>query len=155
MPLTKNEITELALRYIAREEITDFPMQGDLLCFLERAIPENAVLKDSEGWHFGGYGICKEYEYDDESKPVGKWIWFNFISLSTFPPTKQVLKLQPPHVVKGLFQDTSRTNEIKIIKVPNYFLEDVPVETTPDKQTGLENEENNPDKKIVPFPRRK
>jgi hypothetical protein len=41
----------------------------------------------------------------------------HFASLSAFPPTAQVLKLQPPHVVKGRFSDADRTHEIRIIKV--------------------------------------
>jgi hypothetical protein len=39
------------------------------------------------------------------------------VSLSTFPPAAQVLKLQPPHIVKGRFQNPDRTKEFRILNV--------------------------------------
>ena len=122
MTLTNKEIINLALRYIPEDEIIDFPGEGDLFCFLERRLPEKKVLKDNEGWSFAGYGICKGYDYDHESKPKGKWLWFHFVSLNTFPPTRQFLKLQPPHIARGIFQNMQRTCEIKIVTIPKYFL---------------------------------
>ena len=121
--LTREKIIDLALRYISKDEVTDFPEEGDLFCFLERNLSENKVLKDSEGWTFAGYGICKGYDYDHESKPKGKWLWFYFTSLNTFPPTQQTFKLQPPHIVRGIFQNSQRSGEVKIIKIPKYFLD--------------------------------
>jgi hypothetical protein len=41
----------------------------------------------------------------------------HFVSLSTFPPSPQTIKLQPPHVIKGRFHDPARTREFRIIKV--------------------------------------
>jgi len=123
MNVTREEIIDFALRYISKDEITDFPEEGDLFCFLERRLPDNKVLKDNEGWNFAGYAICKGYAYDYESKPKGKWLWFYFTSLNTFPPTQQTFKLQPPHIAKGIFQDSQRSGEIKIIKIPKYFLD--------------------------------
>jgi hypothetical protein len=41
----------------------------------------------------------------------------HFASLAAFPPVAQVLKLQPPHVVKGRFQSADRSHEIRIVKV--------------------------------------
>lgn len=122
MNVTRDTIINLALRYIEKDEVTDFPEEGDLFCFLERRLPENKVLEDNEGWNFAGYAICKGYDYDYESKPKGKWLWFYFTSLNTFPPTRQTLKLQPPHIARGIFQNSQRSGEIKIIKIPRYFL---------------------------------
>jgi hypothetical protein len=117
MSITKEEITDLALRYLSAEEITDFPMNNDLFCLLMRPVPTDRILKEEEGWVFGGYGICNGYMFDEEAKPRGKWLWMHFASLSSFPPVEQVLKLQPPHVVKGRFQSADRSHEIRIIKI--------------------------------------
>jgi hypothetical protein len=148
MPLNHNEIIDLALRYISRNEIVDFPQPKDLFCILERKLPDNKEIKDSEGWRFSGYGVCKSYEYDLESKPEGKWLWFNFLSLMTFPPTQQSLKLQPPHIAKGRFHTVDKKGEIKIIRIPDYFQEDGPVqeEEAPDAENQSLND------KIIRFP---
>ena len=153
MTLTNKEIITLALRYIPGNEITDFPGEGDLFCFLERTLPENKVLKDSEGWNFTGYGICKGYDYDYESIPKGKWLWFYFISLNTFPPTQQTLKLQPPHIAKGIFQNLNRNGEIKIVKIPKYFLETEDTESSKKRIPGVADTtgKNN----ILQFPKEK
>ena len=117
MGLTRDEIINLALNYTSPEEITDFPFEGDVFCLLMRAIPIEGTLKEEEGWAFRGYGICIGYLADEQSKPAGKWLWMHFASLDSFPPNAQVLKLQPPHVVKGRFQNSERTHEIRILKV--------------------------------------
>lgn len=117
MGLLKEEILAYAARYISEDEHTDFPMDGDLFCLMSRALPSDRVLAAEEGWLFNGYGICGGYALDEDSKPAGKWLWLHFVSLATFPPAAQVLKLQPPHVVKGLFQSGDRSQEIRIIKV--------------------------------------
>ncbi len=121
MSLTKQEIITHALRYISEDDVVDFPENEDLFCFMERKLPENKVLKDSDGWRFAGYAVCKGYDFDYDSKPQGKWLWFNFLSLNTFPPTKQCLKLQPPHIARCIFQNPQRTGEVKIIRIPDYF----------------------------------
>jgi hypothetical protein len=115
--LSREEITDLALRYISREEISDFPFNGDLFCLLIRQLPADRVLPESEGWAFNGYGICTGYTHDEDAKPPGKWLWMHFASLASFPPVAQVLKLQPPHVVKGRFNSADRSHEIRVVKV--------------------------------------
>ncbi len=125
MSMSREEIIDLATRYIPASEIVDFPMSGELFCFLKRDLPENSVLKDDEGWGFAGYGICSSYICDDDSKPHGKWVWFEYIDLSHFPPTAQQLKLQPPHIAKGRFQNPSRTSELNIAKLEMSFLQSV------------------------------
>ena len=117
MGISKDEIIDLASRYLSPEEITDFPFESDLFCLLVRAVPEDKVLTDEEGWAFRSYGICIGYSIDEETKPRGKWLWMHFASLEAFPPVAQVLKLQPPHVVKGRFHNPERTHEIRILKV--------------------------------------
>jgi hypothetical protein len=117
MGISKEEIIDLATRYLSPEEITDFPSEGDLFCILARELPENKVLAEEEGWAFNGYGICVGYVIDEDTKPRGKWLWMHFASLNNFPPEGQVLKLQPPHVVKGRFQNPGRTHEFRILKV--------------------------------------
>jgi len=148
MSLNHSEIIDLALRYLSENDIVDFPQPKDLFSILERTLPDNKVLKDNEGWRFSGYGVCKSYEYDSELKPKGKWIWFNYLSLLTFPPTQQSLKLQPPHIAKGRFHTVDRGGEIKIIRIPDYFQESdqAPVEELHDalNQTF--------DDKIIQFP---
>jgi hypothetical protein len=159
MGISKDEIIDLASRYISPEELTDFPFDGDLFCLLIRATPENEVLPDEEGWTFRGYGVCVGYTTDEESKPRGKWLWMHFASLDAFPPVTQVLRLQPPHVVKGRFQNPERTHEIRIFKVD---LSNVPtiLETKsqevpePVKKKATATPDKNLDKKIVQFRRK-
>ncbi len=117
MELSREEIIDLAIRYIPENEVTDFPHNGDLFCLLVRQLPADRVLAEEEGWGFNGYGVCLGYRFDEDAKPRGKWLWMHFASLASFPPVPQVLKLQPPHVVKGRFQSADRTNEIRILKV--------------------------------------
>lgn len=117
MTLSKQEIIDFASRYITPDAVTDFPFNDDLFCLLGRKLTEGRKLKEEEGWGFQGYGICSGYTLDGGTKPVGKWLWMHFVSLMTFPPSPQTIKLQPPHVVKGRFHDPSRTREFRIIKV--------------------------------------
>ncbi len=155
MLLSREEIIELALRYISEDEITDFPQEDDLFCFMERKVPEGKVLKESEGWHFGGYAICKGYEYDTESKPEGKWLWFNFVSLNTFPPTRQNLKLQPPHIAKGIFMNSDRNSELKMVRIPEYFLDADALQSEQDAGKKEGDSDAPPEDKIIPFPQKK
>lgn len=137
MSLSRQEIIDFALRYITPGEVVDFPVPGDLFSLFQRELPANKILKDDEGWRFAGYCLCREYVPDDESKPMGKWIWHHFVSLSVFPPFESVLKLQPPHIVKGLFQNPERTFEYKITKIAL------------DKIPAIKNEESQPDNQPV------
>ncbi len=117
MGLSREEIVDLASRYVSAEEITDFTCEGDVFSLLIRELPQDKVLSDEEGWGFGGYGLCLGYTVDHEAKPAGKWLWMHFASLQSFPPSPQVIRLQPPHVVKGRFQNPERTQEIRILKI--------------------------------------
>ena len=117
MNLTQQEIIDYASRYVSSAEITDFPCDGDLFCLLARKLPAGKILAEEEGWAFQGYNICLGYTLDEESKPAGKWLWMHFASLSSFPPSQQAFKLQPPHVVRGRFQNPGHTHEYRIVKV--------------------------------------
>jgi hypothetical protein len=117
MFLSQQEIIDYASRYVASKEMLDFPGDGDLFCLIGRDLPEGKILGEEDGWVFQGYGICIGYTLDQEATPVGKWLWMHFASLTVFPPAEQVFKLQPPHVVKGRFQNPDRTKEYRIIKV--------------------------------------
>lgn len=117
MTVSKQEIIDLALRYCSPEEVGDFPVEHDLFCLLTRVIPGNRILKEDEGWTFGGYGICAGYSYDEEAVPRGKWIWMYYTSLASFPPSRQTFKLQPPHIIKGMFHSTDRSQEFRIMKI--------------------------------------
>jgi hypothetical protein len=115
--MTRDEIITLASRYIEENDTIDFPVKDDPFCILTRDTSENKPLKEEEGWMFSGYGICLGYLPDEQVKPVGKWVFMHFASLNSFPPSQQVLRLQPPHIVKGRFQNPDRTREIRILKL--------------------------------------
>lgn len=117
MGLSKEKINNLALRYLSMEDIVDYPMDGDLFCLLMREAGTDKVLAEDEGWAFTGYGQCIGYTYDEEAKPVGKWLWMSFASLASFPPSLQTLRLQPPHVALGRFRSADGSQEIRIVKV--------------------------------------
>jgi hypothetical protein len=120
MGLSRNEIIDYALRYIGQDEVTDFPCDGELFCFLEREVMPGKVQKDDAGWTFAGYQVLIEYTLDEDGRPMGKWLWMHFLSLTTFPPQTNAIKLQPPHIVKGQFQNSDRTRDIRMIKVPTH-----------------------------------
>ncbi len=118
MNLSKEEIVDLARRYLGTGDTTsDFPFDGDLFCLLMRDIQADRVPAEEEGWAFNGYGVCLGYRYDEEAVPRGKWLWMHFASLSAFPPAPQVLKLQPPHVVRGRFHSVDRSREIRLVRM--------------------------------------
>ena len=117
MSLSQQEIIDYASRYVDPGEAVDFPFDGDLFCLIGRDLPEGKMPAEEEGWSFQGYGICLGYTLDTEAKPMGAWLLMHFASLAAFPPAQQVFKLQPPHVVKGRFQNPGRTNESRIIKI--------------------------------------
>jgi hypothetical protein len=154
--MTRDEIITLASRYIDEDDAIDFPMKDDTFCLLARDISQNTVLKEEEGWAFSGYGVCLGYLPDEQAKPVGKWIFMHFASLNSFPPSQQVLRLQPPHIVKGRFQNPERTREIRILKLVLGASEQTVVptdDTIPDQsQTEKENiPSTDVNKKIVKF----
>ena len=115
--MTKDEIIEYASRYVDADDISDFPEEGDIFCFLHCELPDNKVLKDDEGWQFGGYALLNHYELDMQAKPVGKWIHIHYTSLATFPPREGALQLQPPHIALGKFQSPDRTMETKMLRI--------------------------------------
>jgi hypothetical protein len=158
MGISRDEILDLASRYISPDELSEFPFDGDLFCLLIRATPVNEVLSDEEGWTFRGYGICVGYTIDEEAKPRGKWLWMHFASLDAFPPVTQVLKLQPPHVVKGRFQNPERSHEIRIVKVDlssiNTILKPKDLNTPEPVKKKVPVQDENQDKKIVQFRRK-
>ena len=158
MGISRDEIIDLASKYISPDELTDFPFDGDLFCLLIRATPENEVVPDEEGWTFRGYGICVGYTIDEESKPRGKWLWMHFASLDSFPPVTQILKLQPPHVVKGRFQNPERTHEIKMLKVDASNIGNIlepKTQNTPEPEKEKSTApDTNQDKKILQFRRK-
>lgn len=153
MGLSRDEILNMASRYISADEAIDFPYDGDVFCLLIREKPENEVISEEEGWNFSGYGICIGYSIDEDSKPAGKWLWMHFASLQSFPPVSQVLKLQPPHVVKGRFQNAERTHDVRIIKInTNNKMGILEQKTEPqEKKTDTETDSSN---KIVKFRRK-
>jgi len=152
MGISRDEIIELASRYVTTEEITDFPFENDIFCMLIREIPHDKILQEEEGWSFRGYGICIGYVKDEESKPAGKWLWMHFVSLDTFPPAVQVLKLQPPHVVKGRFQNSERSHEIRILKISiGKMSEDLEKSNANENTKKAISDENKLESKIVKF----
>ncbi len=156
--MSRTDIIDYAARYVDPKDVIDFPFNNDLFCLLGRKVGTEP-LPDDEGWEFNGYGVCTGYVLDDLEMPVGKWIWMYFAALSTFPPQQQVLKLQPPHIVKGGFQNPERTYEFKFIKVRlngEQAENSIPAEEQPAKANNSA-QENTPQKadNIVPFRRKK
>lgn len=118
MSLTRDEILEYASPYLTDNDTAEFALPGDLFCMVTRALPSDTTPGENEGWRFAVYGVCTRYLLDEETKPAGKWIWFEFISLNTFPPQLTMLKLQPPHIVRGRFQSPTRTEEFRLFPLP-------------------------------------
>jgi hypothetical protein len=115
--LSKQDILDYASRYVRAEDAVDFAHNGDLFCVLGRKIASDKIQAGDDGWEFQGYGICVGYTVDEQEIPVGKWLWMHFLSLAAFPPSVRTFRMQPPHVVKGGFQNTTRTEEYKIVKI--------------------------------------
>ena len=137
------EIFELASRYLDKEDFVTIPTEGELFAFLQRELPDNKVLKENEGWEFGGYAILKSYELDMSAKPVGKWIFMEYLSLAQFPPQLIQMKLQPPHIAKGSFTDPTQTIETRIVSL-NQAIEPL---DKPD-------EDNHQETQILSFPKK-
>lgn len=115
--MTREELMELALRYVPREEMRDFPWEGDLFALLHRSPLVGGNESAESAWECVGYGMCLKYTLDNDAKPAGKWVWMHFVSLTAFPPVKQVLKLQPPHIVKGSFRTADTGEELRIVRI--------------------------------------
>jgi len=153
--LSRDQILEYAQRYVDIEN-AEFPLEGDLFCFFNRDVTQETGADAKKGWKFGGYGICLGYTLDSESKPEGKWVWFSYVGLSTFPPVKLALKLQPPHIVQGRFQNADRSMDIRIIKIP---LSDIstagkPAAVPVEKPAGSDDDTQERRGKILRFPKR-
>ncbi|MBD3421143.1 MAG: hypothetical protein GF398_13590 [Chitinivibrionales bacterium] len=155
--MPRDDIIELAMRYISEDEIVDFPAEDDLFCLVERPVRQqpDSGKEVSNEWQFAGYGICKGYTQDEDARPPGKWVWMHFVALSAFPPAKTALKLQPPHIVKGHFQNQNRSAEIKIVKV------NTDAENLVDQPAGSRTQDDEsgttapPRGKILEFPRKR
>ncbi|MBD3390985.1 MAG: hypothetical protein GF418_02955 [Chitinivibrionales bacterium] len=115
--LTRKEIVDYARRYVGETEVGDFPHDGDLFCFLHRQASSGNGEPGEKKWEFDGYGQCIGYTLDEEATPSGKWLWFLYADLSTFPPAARAMKLQPPHVAKGSFHSADRQSELRILKI--------------------------------------
>ena len=116
--MTNEEIYDLASRYEDEENFQPIPQAGEVFALLRRTLPDNKILKDSEGWEFGGYAQLTSIEIDYNAKPEGKWLLMNYLSLASFPPQHIELRLQPPHIALGFFRDPSKTIETKIVVLP-------------------------------------
>ncbi len=151
MGLQKDEIIDLASRYV---DVTraNFPYENDLFYFLMRKVPDNKVLKENEGWQFTGYGQITEYVLDTEAKPLGKWIFMYYLDFTRFPLEEQSLKLQPPHIVNGMFHSADRSFQIKMVKClrPSEIPEDHQPAAFASGESGSSEEPDN----IIPFPKR-
>lgn len=145
--MTKDEIIEYASRYVDADDVTDFPLAGDIFCFLQREIPDNRVLEDEEGWQFAGYAKLNAYELDMTAKPVGKWITIHYTSLAIFPPQLGEIRLQPPHIVLGIFSSPDRKYQTRLLRISN----------TEEFDPTFSNDENDDDSepKLMQFPGRK
>lgn len=117
MGMSRDEIINFACQYVSKEEMTDFPYDGDLFGLLVRTTSGDKILSDDEGWEFCYYAVCLGYTVDEEEKPRGKWVIMHLASLEVFPPTGKLIKLQPPHVVKSKFENHDRTFEIRLVKL--------------------------------------
>jgi len=159
--MTRDEIIDLASRYLSKEEIVNFPFNGDLFAILVRELPPDRILKEDEGWTFGGYGNCLGYSIDEDIKPRGKWLWMHFISLHEFPPVKEVIHLQPPHVAKGSFQTPDRAREVRFIRIDIsnsaqiYENENIEEQTPPTQSPAQSSSKNNDEDNIIQFKTKK
>jgi hypothetical protein len=155
LTLSKQEIIDLASRYIPPEETVDFPHDNDLFCFFQRKLSGTMPVADDAGWEFGGYAVCLGYVIDEGEIPAGKWLWMHCAFLTSFPPIAQALRLQPPHAVKGRFQSPGRAMEFRMAKVAMTNDREVlsgPSETP--KGNPEKDRKNNKTGKIVAFRRK-
>jgi hypothetical protein len=80
-----------------------------------------------------------DYLIDNSQKPRGKWITLKYISLDSFPPEPIDIRLQPPHIAKGYFQNFDRTFETQIVAVGS-LLDAYKIEKTKEKSKKNQNE---------------
>ena len=107
------EIRELALRYIDKSECCEIARPNELFALFIRQLPPDK--KNGDEWFFICYGMLLDYTTDRNEKPFGKWITMKYISFDSFPPRPASIRLQPPHIAKGYFQNFDRTSETKIV----------------------------------------
>lgn len=117
MSLTRDEIVEYAARYVKTDDMASFPHEGEIFAFLHRPVDGIKADDPKTRWEFGGYAVCIGYSLDEQAKPLGKWLFMEIISLGQFPPRHGTLKLQPPHVALGRFQNPERTIETRLVSL--------------------------------------
>ncbi|MCX7726788.1 MAG: hypothetical protein N2053_08050 [Chitinispirillaceae bacterium] len=119
MSISKEEIIDLALRYISEDEITPFPDAGDFFAIFYKPLSgTEKIQREDKKVNFLFYGLCLDYFIDEQEKPYGKWILMSFLNFGHFPPIREAFKLQPPHIAKGKFQNSERTMEFYFFKIP-------------------------------------
>lgn len=112
--ISVEEILDLALRYIDESECGVIARPNELFALFVRPIA--SAGKTAGDWIFVCYGLVLDYFVNLE-KPRGKWITLKYISFDSFPPKPSSIRLQPPHIAKGYFQNFDRTSEMKIVAV--------------------------------------
>ncbi len=118
MYLSQVEIEDYARRFVEIPAQRTWPMDGDLFAILVRETELRKVLAPDENWSFVGYGISLGYSINDELKPLGRSLWWNYFELSSFPPRKVDFKLQAPQVINGIFPLQGGGKEMRIILIP-------------------------------------
>ena len=113
------EIRELALMYIQEDECGVIVDRKDAFALLVRPIS----AKKKNEWRLVCYGMLSDYTIDADEKPYGKWVNMKYYSFDSFPPRAASIRLQPPHIAKGYFQNFNRTSETKIVAIRD-FVED-------------------------------
>jgi hypothetical protein len=111
--ISVEKILELALMYINESELTALVRPQNLFALFSRSIS----VKKNEDWCFDGYGLLVDYTINNAEKPIGKWINVKYIYLNTFPPQAICIRLQPPHIAKGYYQNFDRTCEFKSVAI--------------------------------------
>jgi len=113
--LTADEILEYASRYIDTRG-KDPVRPGEIFAQFARPLDQQKPMPDESAWEFLCFSLCTAYYLDDSAKPLGKWIFMEFWQLTNYPPTKASLRLQPPHIALGKFQNADRSLEIKMVR---------------------------------------
>jgi hypothetical protein len=117
MQLQKEDVIQYASRYIDRSDMKEFAGPGELFAMFQREKDPARAPDDDSGWEFMGYGYCRGYILDEQAKPRGKWLWMEHLFLGVYPPLRQSLRLQPPHVVLGRFSSADRSRDVLLEKV--------------------------------------
>lgn len=148
--ITPEEIEDLASRYIEVGKRT-FPVPGELFYFQIRKIPQDRLLNEEEDWQFMGYAQLLSYVWDDSAKPRGRWLFLNYLDLSSYPPQNASVRLQPPHIVLGKYQTPDRAFDIRLKKVESMMQVHHSLETT-EPQKSSDPSEHTKRGKILKFP---